>query len=359
MLPPTISRAWLRNKRRILSLQAGLARRRLQPVRNAFYKSLWEEAAKKVGAKTQQRPNGLLQISTATQATFVSHSDLMLDSELMLRFMANKSLSYEFMANKGIRVPAFLKFDLTSLDAAKAFLNDQRGPIVIKPADGTGGGRGVTTGIKTDAALVAAARHAAGFNTRLLAEEQLTGQSFRLLYLDGKYLDAIRRESPVVTGDGRSSLTKLVERENSARESVENITALSPLLIDQEAKNTLAAQSLTPAYVPKQGEIVRVKLAVNENAAAQNHVVRDLVNSQIIETGAKLVREFGIGFAGLDVTADDISASVSDERVIFNEINVNPGIHHHYLVADPSLCADVAPQLLAQMFNSNLGTISL
>lgn len=359
MMPQPISRAWLRNKRRVLSFQAGMARRRLRGVRSEFYRNLWRDAAAAVGASVQERPNGLLQISSAGQATFVSQSDLMLDSELMLRMMANKALTYEFMTGHGVRLPAHLKFTLHTLDDAKAFLNTQTGPIVVKPADGTGGGRGVITGIETEAALVSAARHASGFNTTLLAEEQLTGASFRLLYINGEFLDAVRRDSPVVIGDGKSTISELVKRENKARESLGNITALSPLLLDQEARNTLAAQARDAKYVPSESENVQVKLAVNENGAAQNHVVREQVNVEIIETGAKLVRTFGVKFAGLDVTADDISVPVSNERVIFNEINVNPGIHHHYLVSNIDQKADVAPKLLAHMFSTKQGTIDL
>lgn len=359
MLPQPLARLWLRNKRRVLSYQAGMARRRLRAVRSTFYQRLWEEAAASVGAKLQARPNGLLQISTETQATFVSQSDLMLDSELTLRMMANKALSYELMSKQDVRLPAHLAFDLGGMNAALSFLEQQTGPVVIKPADGTGGGRGVTTGITTKAALVSAARHAAGFNTRLLAEEQLTGASFRLLYIDGIFLDAVRRDSPIVTGDGESSVTALVKQENVARQSLDTITALSPLLIDQEARNTLAGEARDTAYTPKQGEAVRVKLAVNENAAAQNHIVRDQVHPEIIATGARLVKAFGIKFAGLDVTADDISVPVSNERVIFNEINVNPGIHHHYLVANPDQSAEVAPKLLEHMFRTKQGTIDL
>lgn len=359
MLPQPLARLWLRNKRRVLSYQAGLARRRLRSVRSTFYQQLWDDAAAAVGAQVQPRPNGLLQISTSNHATFVSQSDLMLDSELTLRMMANKALTFELMTHMDVRLPKHVSFDLDSVNKAAAFLERQSGPVVIKPADGTGGGRGVTTGIHTKAALVSAARHAAGFNSRLLAEEQLTGASFRLLYIDGIFLDAVRRDSPIVTGDGQSSIAKLVQHENTARQSLENIVALNPLLIDQEARNTLSAQNLSANHVPKSGEAVRVKLAVNENAAGQNHIVRDQIHPEIIETGARLVKAFGIKFAGLDVTADDISVPVSNDRVIFNEINVNPGIHHHYLVANPEQSASVAPKLLEHMFRTQQGVIDL
>lgn len=353
------ARVWLRNKRRLLDAQAGMARRRFRPLRNSFYEDLWAKAAADTGAQVERQPNGLTQISRRGLATFVDHSDLMLDSAVTLRVMANKAMTFKFMSGKNVRTPAFETFTLASIARAETFLERQQGPIVVKPADGTGGGRGVTTGITTSQALLAAARHAAGFNQALMVEEQLTGMSYRLLYFDGEFIDTVRRDSPTVTGDGASTITALVKAENEARLERPPITALSPLIIDQESRNTLATDGLTASHVPGNGDKVRVKLAVNENAAAQNRIVRASTHPDLIQAGSQLVKDFGIRFAGLDVTADDISATLLDGNVIFNEINVNPGIHHHYLVSNPGERADVASALLERMFGSESGTIRL
>jgi cyanophycin synthetase len=233
---------------------------------------------------------------------------------------------------------------------------------VVKPADGTAGGHGVTTGISSTSALHAASWNAAGLhaaNSNLLVEEQLTGASFRLLYLDGEFIDAVRRDSPVVVGDGKSTIRQLVNAENTTRRTSRPISALSPLTIDQESRNTLAAQGKSPGSVPAAGETVRVKLAVNENASAQNHVVRNEVHEEIVRAGSQLVRELNIGLGGLDVTSHDISAPLAKGDTIFNEINVPPGIHHHYLVANPEDGADVASIVLERMFSTHRGVIEL
>lgn len=354
-----VTRVWLRNKRRLLDVQAGLARRRFRRIRNTFYNSLWSDAAEAVGAELSRCPNGLVRIRKGQASTFVDHSDLMLDSAITLRLMANKAMTFAFMAGTDLRTPAFAKFMLSTIEKAEAFLAGQNGPVVVKPADGTGGGRGVTTGIRTVQALHAAARHAAGFNQALMVEEQLVGASFRLVYFDGEFIDAVRRDSPIVVGDGTSSVSALVKAENERRLEGEEITALSPLILDQESRNTLAASGLTASHVPAAGEEVRVKLAVNENGAAQNHVVRDDIHPSIIDAGARLVKSFGIRFAGLDVTASDISAPLGQGDTIFNEVNVNPGIHHHYLVANRDRTVDLAPLLLSRMFETGAGTITL
>lgn len=352
-------RTWQTNKRRALNLHAGLARRKLQPVREKFYRDLWAASAQEIDATIESFAGGLVRISKDGLATFVSESDLMLDSALTLRVFADKSLHYQMMASKALRMPEFLRFTLNTINEAETFRSSQNGPVVVKPADGTGGGRGVITGIDSHAKLVAASRHAAGFNQKLLVEEQLTGACFRLLFLNGQFLDAVRRDSPYVSGDGQSSIAKLVKRENAARVNLAKITALSPLIIDRESRNTLAADGRTISSIPQSGQNVRVKLAVNENGSAQNHIVRADVHPEIIKTGEHLVRDFGIKFAGLDITSDDISAPLLEGDTRFNEINVNPGIHHHYLVANPEQSAAVAPMLLERMFEQRIGTIKI
>ena len=351
---------WLRSKRRLLGLKGVVERYKFRPLSDEFYEKLWGEAALAVGAQLQPRPGGLTQITRAGLTTFVDRSQVMLVSPLALRIMFDKELTYELMAAKGYRIPKRCSFDLSTLDRAEDFMQKHDGPVVVKPAAGTGGGQGIATGIETKTGLRLASRNAATyFQSHLLVEEQLTGASFRLLYLDGDFIDAVRRDSPIVVGDGKSTIRQLVDSENRRRKFERPISALSPLVINQDSRNTLAGQGKSPGSVPGAGEAVRVKLAVNENAARQNHIVRDQVHEEIVRTGSRLVRELGLAIAGIDVTTDDISAPITESDPIFNEINVYPGIHHHYLVANPEISAGVAPLILERLFSTRQGVIEL
>jgi D-alanine-D-alanine ligase-like ATP-grasp enzyme len=358
-LPSNLMQAWLRNRRRVTDAWGILERRRFRAIRNRFYDHLWRDAAREVGAEFASLPGGLRQISKGNLRTFVDHSEIMLDSAITSRLLLNKATTFDMLAAKGLRVPRRQRFGMDSLERAVAFLRENGGPVVVKPADGTGCGHGVTTRITDRHGLVKAARHAAAFHPQLLVEEQLVGASYRLLYLDGVFIDAVRRDSPVVTGDGRSNIRELVSAENEKRRSGDAITALSPLMIDLESRNTLSAKDMSPATIPAAGQEVMVKLAVNENSAAQNHIVRDEVHPEIIEIGSRIVRDFGIGFAGLDVTAADISQPISEGGTIFNEINAGPGIHHHYLVSDQSKIAHVAPRILEHLFSTRRGVLEI
>ncbi|WP_212524280.1 hypothetical protein [Actibacterium sp. MT2.3-13A] len=350
---------WItRRALKFADIRSVLKRRRFGGLRDEFYDRLWRDAARELGAECHDLA-GLKRISLDGLATFVSHSDLMLDDLVTTRVMAHKAVTYQLLSEKGLPVPEHCVFSLDQLGRARDFLARTPGPIVVKPATGTGGGHGVTTGIRTERSLLRAALHAASFNAELLAEPMLAGNCYRLLYLDGRLLDAVRRDPPTVCGDGRSSIRALVAAQNRKRLSERPISALSPLVIDQDALHHLAAQGLDPGQTPADGERIVVKRAVNENADRENHTVTAEVHPGIVSAGAGLVTDLGVRFAGLDVIADDISAPLGASGAQFHEVNVGPGIHHHYLVADRSGATPVATRILQYLFENRQGVMRL
>jgi D-alanine-D-alanine ligase-like ATP-grasp enzyme len=351
-LPPPVVRGALK----LRDFRAILQHRRFRPLRDEFYDRLWREAARAVGAECLPAASGFRRIRQGRLVTFVRRSEIMLDGALVDSVFADKAITYELMAGKGLSVPRHLVFSLSTIAEAEAFLDRAEGPIVVKPARGTGGGRGVTTGVASRSALRLAARHAASFAASLLAEETLAGGSYRLLYLDGVFIDAVRRDPPAVVGDGERTLRELVAAENERRMSDRPLTALSPLMLDHDAANHLARIGLGADSRPAAGEVVEVKGAVNENAAEQNHNVRDSIHPGILRAGEHLVRDLGVRFAGVDMMAANTAA---DTDVRFTEINVNPGIHHHYLIAERQGGVRVAERILEHIFTQRTGVMVL
>lgn len=328
-------------------------------LRRRFYSELWQSAARNVGAEFEPWKYGYFRLRRDGLTTVVRLALVMLDDHLTLNIMGNKVLTLELMRETGFRVPDFCAYTLASLGEAQAFLARQNGPVVVKPASGTGGGRGVTTGILDPQTLRRASRLAARYSDHLLVEEQLAGASYRLLYLDGQFIDAIRRDPPTVTGDGRSTVRRLIRQETGRRLTQRPYTAMSPLRLDRDCRNKLKAQNLHPGSRPAEGEVVTVKQAINENAARENHNVKDRVHPDLIEAGAALVKSLGVRFAGLDWLCSDITQPMSRSDARCNEINTTPGIHHHYLVAEPDRATPVAELLLEHMFTTRQGVMEL
>jgi cyanophycin synthetase len=353
------ARLYRRNSRRLADLPGALERRRFKALRQEFYGELWRAAAARLGGDYVDHGGELVEIRLGDRATFLRHSDVALDSALTIEVMADKALTYELFTRSGHPTPDHLVFDLSRLDEAEGFLRGRTEPVVVKPASGTGGGRGVTTGVATSAQFRRAARHAAGFNAKLLVEEQLTGACYRLTYLDGEFVDAVRRDPPTVVGDGRSTIRDLMRRENLRRRHERPLSAMSPLIVDGDCRNTLSRQGLSPAHRPGAGVRVVVKTAVNENSSRENHSVPAEIHPTILAAGAGLVRDLGVRFAGLDLMSDDASQPYGQGRSFFTEINVNPGVHHHYLISDRTVGVDVAGRILQHQFSRNAGVMTL
>lgn len=332
---------------------------KFRQLRGRFYADLWQQTAVNIGAVCRGWDAGFMRIERDGLTTIVHQSTVMLDDQLTLEIMGNKALVYQLMSGKGYAVPNHLVFSVSEFDLCRDFFLAQARPVVLKPAGGTGGGRGVTTGIRTLRALRKAFRLAARFDSRLIVEEQLDGHSYRLLYIDGRFVDAVRRDAPVIVGDGTHTIRQLVAMENVRRLEGKPVTALSPLKIDRDCQNRLKEMGLRPRDRLEAGRVIELKKAINENTREQNHRVSSEVHADTVRAGAALVRDLGVAFAGLDVICKDISKPLSADNGLISEINTTPGIHHHYLVSGPAAERPIADQVLDHIFQSRTGTMAL
>jgi len=330
---------------------------KFRQLRKRYNHEMWQNASRNIGASYAPWKGGFCRISRKGRTTFVRGGEMMLDDHLTLELMGNKSLVYDLLTEKGYEIPTHIRFTCKSLDRAEAFLRRQQASIVIKPESGTGGGHGVTTGITNSGQLRKASRLASRFDINLIAEEHLTGSSYRLLYLDGEFIDAVRCDPPVLTGDGRRTIRQLIRDENRQRLKGAPFNALSPLTIDRDCRNWLSAHDLSLSSRPLQGKTVQIKLAVNENASHENRVVRDQVHPNTIAMGAALVKDLGVAFAGLDILCRDIALPLSPDNGVISEINTTPGLHHHYLVRKKDQLAPVAEIALEYILNTSRGTL--
>jgi len=322
-------------------------------LRTEFYLDFWTGAAHGVGAEIERVEGDLLRVRRGDQWTWVSIFEVMLDTHLGVKVAANKPVVHKAFAEAGLPAPPYLVYSMASFDRAVRFMEEQGGAVVVKPAQGTGAGQGVTTGIDDVRTLETASINAADyFAAPLMVERHLAGSSYRLLYLGGRFIDAVRRDPPTVVGDGKRSVRELVEAETVRRYSSGNVVALHPLPMDLDGRLHLARQGLTLASVPESGRRVEVKNVVNQNAARENHIVRDEIHPDVVEQGARLVAHVGLDIAGVDLMSSDVSRPLEGSDTYFNEINAMPGLHHHVLVAERSRTLPVGEMVLEHVFAS-------
>jgi cyanophycin synthetase len=319
--------------------QAALAKR----VRKEFYDSLWRNAAEELGADVEALDDDILEIRRSGAVTRVCQNYTELDDPVSLRVAGRKPLVTHLLAARGLPVSAGLPFSLGNLAAAEQFLR-QQGRCVVKPASGTGGGQGVTTGIETPRQLRGAAISAAGFGSSLLIERQYPGRNLRLLFLDGQLLDAVERQPPCVCGDGRSTIGRLIQEQNRRRLSLGHALAQTVLHIDDDLRRTLAVQRLHLRSVLPAGTQVIVKTAINDNTTEENRPATEDLHPDVIATARQAAEIIGLRLAGVDVLTPDPSRPLEDVGGVILEVNSTPGFHCH--TAQAGFAARVAVPVL-------------
>src|SRR5579871_2249030 len=295
-----------------------------------FYERMWTEAAAAVGASVKDLGLGVFEVRRGEVSTRVVQNSTAMDDLATFCIARSKPVIYRLLNQHGLRTPRYAEFAIDDMSSAVALLEEVGGDCVVKPGSGSGGGRGITTGIRTRWQLARAAHAASLFSDDLLIEEQIEGTNYRLLYLDGKLLDAVLRQPPSVTANGRSSLLQLVEESNAQRLARGPKLAHGLLTIDLDMKRTLAKQGYTLAAVLPAGTVVTLKTAINENAGPDNVTATDQLGEALIAEGARVAALARVRLAGVDVITRNPRVSLQESGGVILEVNTPPGYYWHY-----------------------------
>jgi cyanophycin synthetase len=344
-------------------LATGLLHDLLSPARRSsrrqyasFYRELWTTAAAEVAANVRPLPDGSLEIVLKSGSVRVRNTYCSIDSWDIIHRARDKVQVERMLAEAGLPVPVHQVFTMAQPEAAHQFLAEADGPCVIKPARDTGLGMGVTTGVHTTGDLrraIAAAAVAGARGSRqgrsggplrrvvgmlralstvpLLIERHVAGTNYRLLYIDGVLLDAIRREPPVLTGDGASTVSELIDVTNAQRLRAGGLHGQRLITRDLDLARTLAAQGVRPRTVLPAGSTIRLKSTINENSADGNHPALHEVCAEVVEQGRIAAETVGARLAGVDVITTDPSRPLASSGGRLLEVNTTPGLamHHH------------------------------
>ncbi len=210
----------------------------------------------------------------------------------------NKALANVFLKARGFPVPAQQRF--TDPVEAKRFLKRYRS-IVVKPCS-QWGGRGVSVAVKTVAELACAVRFAKQFEEEIILEEYVEGVDYRLIFVDYKFVAAIRRRSAHVEGNGRDSIRKLVQARNR-RERRMDPSHVIP--VDAETARNLKVLGLSWDQVPAAGQVVRVRLTSNYHTGGDVDVVTRTVNRKLVALARRAVKALKVPVIGIDFLVNE------------------------------------------------------
>ncbi|HLI73759.1 MAG TPA: hypothetical protein VKU86_07760 [Acidimicrobiales bacterium] len=314
----------------------------------ATYRRIWTDAARALGAEVEELGAGFLAIRRAGVETVVQRNLTMLDTAASIALALDKSVMHRLLEANGIPVAEQIEGHRGDLTTVADRLAASGGLWVVKPASDSGGGYGVTCGVDTADDLYRAWLWASVWNDRIALERQVSGIEFRLLFLDGEFVDAVRRDLPSVIGDGRSTVAELIAQENARRIDAGAAEVSRIIKVDLDCELALRREGLRLRAVVADGRRVVVKSNAGDNGAADNATEHDL-SPAVIKAAAHATRLARLRMSGVDLVTPDPSTSLDEAGGAILEVNANPGLQHHYLVRDPQNATKVAEVVLDRL----------
>jgi len=236
----------------------------------------------------------------------------------------DKDLTKQLLASAGVPVPEGRTVE--SAEQAWEAAEDIGLPVVVKPSDGNHA-RGVSLNLNTRDEVMSAFVAAEAEGSEVIVESFIRGQEHRLLVVGGKVVAATRGEIIRVSGDGRSSITQLIDAQvnTDPRRGEEEHLPLETLRHDDPVLLLLLArQDLTPTSVLPRGES-----AVVQRTGNMAIDVTGQVHPDVAEQMALAARVVGLDIAGIDLVVEDIGKPLGPQGGAIVEVNAGPGLLMH------------------------------
>ncbi len=242
---------------------------------------------------------------------------------------SDKKLTNRLLAATGVPVPR--SEVVGDADAAVAAANRIGLPVAIKPLDGNHG-RGVMLNLADETAVRDGYGVARSQSRRggVVVESHLTGNDYRCLVIDGVLRAVAQRVPAHVEGDGKHSITDLVETTNAdPRRGIGHEKVLTRIKIDDESIAYAREQGFELSDVPPRGHRVYLKRTGNMSTGGISIDRTDEAHPDNVEIAELAARVVGLDIAGIDLVCPDISLPVRETGGGIVEVNAAPGFRMH------------------------------
>jgi len=281
---------------------------------------------------------------TRIQATVTSNT-----GTIATGLASDKEGTHSVLKDMGLPVPLQAMF--SSEDEAVSASRRMGYPVVIKPLDANHG-RGISINLTTDEE-VREAFHVAkeqGHSRYVLAESFITGYDHRMLVINGELVAVAKRVPGHVVGDGKSTITELVDIVNSdPRRGVGHEKVLTRLEIDSPARHLLREAGYDENTVLKKDQQFFLRSTANLSTGGTAIDMTDVVHPDNREMAVRAVRAVGLDIGGVDFLTDDITVSYKDIGGAIVEVNAGPGFRMHVAPSEGEP-RDVAGKVLDMLY---------
>ncbi len=198
-------------------------------------------------------------------------------------------------------------------------------PVIVKPLKGYGG-YGVTLASGPDD-IPAAYKSAATKDPKVIVEEFIAGDYYRLLVINNKFVAALRVAPPEIVGDGARTIRELVVDLNE--DPFRDGFRLVKVGLDKRLSRHLSKYDLEFDSVLANGRKLALREIANVSQGGYSIDVTDEVHPDNARAAERAACVVGLDVAGIDFITPDISQSYKDIGGAIIELNSRPGLGMH------------------------------
>ncbi|MFZ9035041.1 MAG: cyanophycin synthetase [Francisellaceae bacterium] len=202
-------------------------------------------------------------------------------------------------------------------------------PVVVKPLNGNHG-RGISINLERDEEVEKAFDVAKAESRWVIIEQYVTGFDHRMLVVDGRLVAVAKQVPGHVIGDGKHTISKLVDIVNAdPRRGVGHEKVLTQLQLDHQAKTLLEEAGLTAESVLEAGRVFYLRSTANLSTGGTAIDMTDIVHPDNREMAERAVNAVGLDVGGVDFLSPDITRSYQEVGGAICEVNAAPGFRMH------------------------------
>lgn len=254
------------------------------------------------------------------------------DSQMAKQIQSDKQLTNRLTDR--LMIPSAPWEKVVSLQHLKKIFPKYKKPVVIKPTS-FAGGRGVYMNIKTLKEAISAFEKILkitndhpfqGQQNKIMIQEQISGEDYRILTINGKMRAVTKRVPAFVIGDGVKTIKQLIEKTNKdPRRDTQNPThTLKPIIIDDPLIHYLQEQNLNLKYIPQKNEKIFVRKVASMSQGGITIDYTDKVHQQIKQISETLAHSLRAYVLGIDVICKDIKKPLTKTNGGIIEVNTMP-----------------------------------
>ena len=263
---------------------------------------------------------------------FIKDVNLNINCVSSMRITKNKALCSFFLNKFGYCTPEYTmvyteekceKYNLSdTLENGIKYAQIIGFPVMVKPNDSSQG-RGIYK-VYNENELIVAANRIFRENKVFQIQKFYKYNDYRIVVLNGKVLSAYQRIPLYIIGDGKHTVSQLLEFKQSLYKEQGRDTIIHK---DDEMIEQLIRLGLNYESVLPKGIKCTLRNVSNLSAGGESIDLTSKIHTDYINLCIRIAKDFNLIFCGIDIMCEDICKCM--DKYVVLEINSSPGLDNY------------------------------